>query len=568
MRRDFAETHAPEIARSMRSKAVEAAMVVLLALTLNLAGNGRISLWDRDEPRYAGCTREMRASGDWVHPTFNAEPRYHKPVLIYWLMLAGTAVGGDNPFGARLVSALAGAGTVLLVWAWGRRMLGARAGLFAALVLATAPIMVAESKLATTDATLTFWVVGCQCALWELSRRPSRPAAAVFWVFLGLAVLTKSPAGPVLIGASAAASWWWGGPTVCWKRLHWRWGPLLAAAIVAPWNVAILIRSQGEYYNVAVGYHIVRRATTGIEEHGGFPGYYLVTGLATFYPWSALLPVALAAAWAKRRETPTAGFLLGWLIGPLILLECVRTKLVHYYLPAIPAAALLVGWMLARAADDRTRATLKDWAYGRLAIGTLGVAGLGATAGMVAAAYFLPTALGAPMLAIAALSALGTVFSYVALSAGRTERAVKGLIGLTAVSLATAAFWLLPAAEPYRISAVVGRRLAALESREHAPAVLCTYQLPGIVVALGHPAPILRSRAEIVEKTGDVGKVVTALLPKDIEKLHGEPALAVEVLETVTGFNVEKGRTETLYLSVVRPTAPQIGTRPPAFLRR
>src|SRR3954463_11856989 len=80
----------------------EAVLVGLLALTLNLAGNGRVSLWDRDEPRYAGCTREMRASGDWVHPTFNAEPRYHKPVLIYWLMLAGTALGGDNPFGARL----------------------------------------------------------------------------------------------------------------------------------------------------------------------------------------------------------------------------------------------------------------------------------------------------------------------------------------------------------------------------------------------------------------------------------------------------------------------------------
>ena len=120
-------------------------------------------------------------------------------------------------------------------------MLGARAGLLAGLILATAPIMVAESKLATTDATLTFWVVGCQFSLWELSRRPSRRAAAVFWVFLGLAILTKSPAGPVLIAASGVASWWWGGPTACWKRLHWRWGPLLCAAIVVPWNVAILL---------------------------------------------------------------------------------------------------------------------------------------------------------------------------------------------------------------------------------------------------------------------------------------------------------------------------------------
>src|SRR4051812_13953906 len=287
-----------------RSLAREALLIALLALTLNLAGNGRVSLWDRDEPRYAGCTREMRVSGDWIHPTFNAEPRYHKPVLIYWLMLAGTALGGDNPFGARLVSSLAGAGTCLLVWAWGRRMLGARAGLLAALILATAPIVVAESKMATTDATPMFLVAGCQFALWELSQRSSWRAAAWFWTFLGLAILTKSPAGPVLIAASAAVSWWWGGPTAFWKRLHWRLGPLVCALIAVPWNVAILLHSQGEYYRVAVGYHMIRRMTSGIEEHGGFPGYYLVLGVLTCLPWSAMLPPALISAWSRRRESP------------------------------------------------------------------------------------------------------------------------------------------------------------------------------------------------------------------------------------------------------------------------
>ena len=62
-------------ADSPRRRVREAVLVGLLALTLNLAGNARISLWDRDEPRYAGATREMRASGDWLRPTFNAEPR-------------------------------------------------------------------------------------------------------------------------------------------------------------------------------------------------------------------------------------------------------------------------------------------------------------------------------------------------------------------------------------------------------------------------------------------------------------------------------------------------------------
>ena len=52
----------------------------------------------------------MRASGEWLFPTFNGEPRYHKPILIYWLMGLTTALAGDNAFGVRLVSAIAGTG--------------------------------------------------------------------------------------------------------------------------------------------------------------------------------------------------------------------------------------------------------------------------------------------------------------------------------------------------------------------------------------------------------------------------------------------------------------------------
>ena len=87
------------VVRARRWRLAEPALYALLALVLNLAGNERTGLWDRDEPRYAVCVREMRERGDWIFPTFNGEPRYHKPVLIYWLMRAGTALGGDNPFG-------------------------------------------------------------------------------------------------------------------------------------------------------------------------------------------------------------------------------------------------------------------------------------------------------------------------------------------------------------------------------------------------------------------------------------------------------------------------------------
>ena len=115
--------------------------------------------------------------------------------------------------------------------------------------------------------------------------------------------------------------------------------------VAAPGIVAVTIASRGEFLRFAVGNQILHRLASDMEAHGGFPGYYPVVSALVFYPWSALLPAAIAGAWARRKSDPDLGYLLGWTIGPLILLECFRTKLIHYYLPAFPACALLVpGW--------------------------------------------------------------------------------------------------------------------------------------------------------------------------------------------------------------------------------
>jgi 4-amino-4-deoxy-L-arabinose transferase-like glycosyltransferase len=81
--------------------------VLLLAALVYLAGNGRVALWDRDEPRYAQTSRQMLRSGDWVVPRLYDEPRTAKPPLIYWLQASAMSVGGDNAFAARLPSAVA-----------------------------------------------------------------------------------------------------------------------------------------------------------------------------------------------------------------------------------------------------------------------------------------------------------------------------------------------------------------------------------------------------------------------------------------------------------------------------
>jgi 4-amino-4-deoxy-L-arabinose transferase-like glycosyltransferase len=540
----------------LRAPATEAILIAWLALTLNLAGNGRTSLWDRDEPRYAGCAREMRASGDYIHPTFNAEPRYHKPILTYWLMQAGVFLGGDNSFGNRLVSSLMGAGTCLLVWGLGRRMFGPNAGRIAALVMATAPIVVIESKLATTDATLLFFLTFCQWAMWELGRAPSVRWAYAFWASLALATLTKGPVAPGVIAVSALVAWPFGGASGAWRRLHWRGGLLLFAAIAAPWFIIIGVITRGEFYEVAMGRHVLERMTTGLETHGGFPGYYVLGSLVGFYPWSALLPAALLAAWTRRRSGAAPGFAAGWIVGPLVVLELIRTKLIHYYLPAYAGAALLVGWFLDVLIGSEV--SLRRWPLGRLAMALLLGVGLASSVALAAAAFVVPADLRLPCVVLSGLIAAGLIVTADRLYRADIRRAVVALGASSAAVLLLLGGWALPAAEPYRLAPRVAARLRELCHEAHAKPLLAGFQPPAVVYYFGEPIAEHEGDDWTVDFVRRSGTVVAALTGWEARAIARDRRLVVELRESMRGFNVERGRDETLRLVLIRP-APVAG---------
>jgi 4-amino-4-deoxy-L-arabinose transferase-like glycosyltransferase len=88
-------------------------LVLGIAAAVLFANLGGTRLWDRDEPRNAGCARDMLHRGDWIVPTFNGELRAHKPVLLYWCIMAAYRTLGVSEFAARLPSATAALVTMI-----------------------------------------------------------------------------------------------------------------------------------------------------------------------------------------------------------------------------------------------------------------------------------------------------------------------------------------------------------------------------------------------------------------------------------------------------------------------
>lgn len=333
---------------------------LLAALVALLAGLPVLALLpplDRDESRYAQATSQMLETGDFVDIRFQDEPRWKKPVGIYWMQAA--AVAATSGVESRAIQpyripSILGAMLAVAACAWvGAAMFGARAGFLAGAMLGASFLLSTEAGIAKTDAMLCGAVTLAMAALARIylatraGEPPKRPHKLLFWSALGLSILVKGPIGlVVIVPAMLLLSLW--DRNIAWlRRLGWGWGLPLVALIVGPWALAITIATDGGFWREAIGGDLAPKLAGGHESHGAPPGTYLGLIALTFFPAALLLPAAVATAWTRRAE-PAIRFLVCWLVPAWLIFELTPTKLVHYNLPVFGALALLAAAALTR----------------------------------------------------------------------------------------------------------------------------------------------------------------------------------------------------------------------------
>ena len=186
-------------------------VVVGVAAALDLFGIRDRILIVGDESLYAAAAREMLERSDWIVPSFNYQPRYQKPILIYWLIGASYHALGVSEAAARLPSAAFGVLLCALVFALGRRLGGALTGLAAGLVMATNVATVGLSRVVMTDVILcaftTAAITGFVFAESERERGGSgrKPTLLAFAALAG-GFLVKGPVA-VLVPALVWLPW-------------------------------------------------------------------------------------------------------------------------------------------------------------------------------------------------------------------------------------------------------------------------------------------------------------------------------------------------------------------------
>ncbi len=325
--------------------------ITALVMFFNLGG---IPLLDPDEPVYAETPLEMIASHDFLSPRIYGEFWYDKPPMYYWLVAAAFQVFGVSEFAARFPSALLAVICVAFVYFSGSRLLGRKAGLTGALVLATSVEYFYLGKAAVTDITLTFCLT---VALLSFLKEKYY----LFYIFCGLAVLTKGPVGCLFPGAIIFLYMLVTRQFGVLKKMKLPMGIILFSLIALPWYIVMYNIHGNVFLDTFIGFHNITRFTSPEHPEVVLWYYFIPVLLLGFFPWTAVL---VQSVWrsltaARQDERNTLLFLNIWAGFIFVFFSISQTKLVSYILPMYPPLAMVAGWYISRIYEEnRTRRPL------------------------------------------------------------------------------------------------------------------------------------------------------------------------------------------------------------------
>jgi 4-amino-4-deoxy-L-arabinose transferase len=334
--------------------------------------------WIPDESRYAEIAREMLQSGDWVVPRLLGLPYFEKPVAGYWFTALSQSLFGESFFAARLPVALATALSALTVGMLAHRMWGdERKTWLAVFIYLSSGLVTGMSLYITLDPLLAFWLNLALLAFHVAVHASTSRGRLGAWTLMGaacaMAFLTKGFIGwllPLLV-AGAYMAWQ--------RRLRelFRWGPLaalVAAGLSAPWALAVH-RQAPDFWNFFFWNEHVRRLAAPNAQHSEPMWFYVPVMALGCIPWLGLAVPAMRRAWADRRNSDV-GFLLIWLLLPLVFLSLARGKLPTYVLPCFTPLALLMAHALGERLGKGAAGRLTPLAAVNAVLAAVGLLGL------------------------------------------------------------------------------------------------------------------------------------------------------------------------------------------------
>jgi len=202
-----------------------------------------------------------------------------------------------------------------------------------------------------SDALLTGTLGISLLLFWRRMASENNDQCISAWVFLGFAILVKGPVAFVLALLTITSF------LFCqknWKTLLSKIKPkkgfLITILISVPWYLLELLKEGKPFWDNFFGYHNFQRYTSVVNNHAEPFWFFLYIMILASLPFTPFLYhgifKTLKDFFKSSKESSNFTetlytYSLCWLMSVLIFFSLSATKLPSYWLPAIPAAALL-----------------------------------------------------------------------------------------------------------------------------------------------------------------------------------------------------------------------------------
>lgn len=433
-------------ASAVSSLRVPTSLLYLFALVIPLAYCcmlGAFALAEPDEPRYAEIPREMIESGDWVTPRLNYVKYFEKPPLVYWLTAVTFKLFGTSELVARLWPAMFALVGIAAAYALGRSMFGPWTGAAAAALLAATPLYFGLSQILILDMPLTGLMTLALGAFWFAYTDPKRRMWYVWLLYAAtaLAVLTKGPVAPLLIGAIIVAFLLVQGNL---RALAWLVNPigiLVFLLVAVPWFVLVSHRNPEFVDFFVIKQHVDRFLKP--DEHQQPLWFFVPIIFGGMLPWTAFALFAprllgrFVVRLATRRVSAATFYCVIWSGVIFAFFSLSGSKLATYVLPMFCPLAILAARFFERVIANGRTDVLRRGAYAVLAFAVMTLLGA-AIAGEVVDAWQVEAILpalysGGLLLSVAVVVALALLRRLGAQACFATL--LLGMLGLQVVAI-------------------------------------------------------------------------------------------------------------------------------------
>jgi 4-amino-4-deoxy-L-arabinose transferase-like glycosyltransferase len=372
--------------------------ITVLWLIIYIPGLFHPPLLDDADSVHAEAAREMVLRHDWVTLYANGIRYLEKAPLMYWEMAVSFKLFGVSEWSARLPLALGTLATLLAVYALGRRAYGGRAGLYAAVILATGFGPYIYTRILIPDLLVGLWLALTFYFFLETLDQPTPTR----WACWGLAatcalnVLTKGLIGLVFPAGVVIAFLLFTRNLKHLLKLRLISSTLVFLAIAAPWHILAGLRNpaqigkdgfviKGFFWFYFINEHFLRYLNERVpRDYDTVPLLvFWALVLVWIWPWCMFTIQALGQVPRKLRDYASglnrdqrASVVFALWVLVIVAFFSFSTRQEYYTIPALPGLALLIGGWLQKEADAPPASATRKW--GRISSAVLMMIGVAA----------------------------------------------------------------------------------------------------------------------------------------------------------------------------------------------